>query len=77
MKGTLHPRVRAFQFYPDEPTVRDERGAHGDADYWWNWEPASRIEREEVGNSPPTVACAVFLPDVVDGGARTTDSGRP
>jgi len=31
---------------------------------WWNQEPVPRIEREEVGDSPPTVTGAVFLPDV-------------
>ena len=30
---------------------------------WRNYEPAAHTKRVRVGNSPPKVACAVFLPD--------------
>ena len=44
------------------PTVRDERGL---TETWTRGELGTRgtTERVPVGNSPPTVARAVFLPD--------------
>jgi hypothetical protein len=45
------------------PTVRDERGAHGDVDYGGIRNPLLGSKERRSKNSPPTVAHAVFLPD--------------
>ena len=72
MKGTLHPRVRALQFYPDKPTVRDERGAHGDVDDSGIRNPLL-VSKERM---PETLHLRLHTPCFYPTFARLTVAGR-